>query len=272
MAVDGFLRKFDGVPVEVAYGLALDFAAGRKYLVGDVPAAVAVGGDKPELLEDLKRAACLVLRNGRVQVRCDLGDVARVLGEPDERPQCRTAPAAEVGKFRLGEYARFHFAQFHEPVVKFRKGLLGLGLVETVERLEIFCPAVVELAEADEHGERILVQVSALLENADKPGRVHTCLLAQVAIASEGVVLFAFGKPILQKIAIFKILQYVYHTYNLPKTTKNGLLRAKTVVFPLHSAQQMAEKCRKSAENHAKNRPQNTVMEKSCMGKEICYK
>ena len=155
-------------------------------------------------------------------------------------------------------------ANAHNPRISNQKRIVTMGTVS--DRMGSW------LAWTDENGERILVQVSALLENADKPGRVHTCLLAQVAIASEGVVLFAFGKPILQKIAIFKILQYVYHTYNLPKTTKNGLLRAKTVVFPLHSAQQMAEKCRKSAENHAKNRPQNTVMEKSCMGKEICYK
>ena len=79
-------------------------------------------------------------------MRCDLGDVAGVLGEPDEGAECGTAPTAEVGEFRLGEHARFHFAQFHEPVIELGHGLLGLGLVETVEGLEIFGPAVVEFA------------------------------------------------------------------------------------------------------------------------------
>ena len=45
VAVDGFLGKFYRVPVEVADRAALDLAAGRKYLVGDVPAAVAVRCD-----------------------------------------------------------------------------------------------------------------------------------------------------------------------------------------------------------------------------------
>ena len=78
-------------------------------------------------------------------------------------------------------------------------------------------PAVVELAEANEYREGILVQVPALLEYAHEPGRVHAGLLAQVAIAGERVVLLAFGKPVLQEIAVFKVFEYVNHAHNLPK-------------------------------------------------------
>ena len=53
-----------------------------------------------------------------------------------------------------------------------------------------------------EDGPQPFVQVPFFLEYADKPGRVHSGFLAEIAVAGERVVLFAFGKPVLQELAV----------------------------------------------------------------------
>ena len=192
--------------METADCRTLDFAASTDDLVGDVPAAGAVRDDEPKLLQDAERVAGVILRNRRVQMLAETGDIACVLRNADEGAESGASPAAKVGEFRFRKHTRFKGTEFQELVVKLGERLFRLGLVEPVKGLEILCPSIVEAANSDEHGQGALVQVAFFLENSNKPGRVHAGFLAEIAVRGERVVFLGLDKPVLKVLAIFQVI------------------------------------------------------------------